>query len=72
MVSRNASFYRQQTQGKEKQIEGNSSVYIVNIEYRKIPNVSPGLLEVFKHFLGAAYIRGAYIRRGLYSEGILC
>ena len=29
-------FYRQQTQGKEKQIEGNSSVYIVNIEYLKL------------------------------------
>ena len=36
--------------------------------YRKIPNVSPGLIEVFKHFLGGLYsggliFEGAYIRR---------
>ena len=36
--------------------------------YRKIPNVSPGLIEVFKHFLGGLYsggltFGGAYIRR---------
>ena len=30
--------------------------------YRKIPNVSPGLIEVLSTFWGA-YIRGAYIRR---------
>ena len=40
--------------------------------YRKIPNISPELIEVRKHFLrglysGGAYIRGAYIRGGLYS-----
>ena len=29
--------------------------------YRKIPNISPGLLDIFKHILGA-YIRGACIR----------
>ena len=37
-------------------------------KYRKIPNVSPGLIEVFKHFLGGLYsgrltFGGAYIRR---------
>ena len=38
------------------------------MKYRKIPNVSPGLIEVFKHFLGGLYsggliFGGAYIRR---------
>ena len=38
------------------------------IIYRKIPNVSPRLIEVFKHFLGGLYsgglmFGGAYIRR---------
>ena len=42
------------------------------ITYRKIPNVSPGLIKVFKHFLVGLYSGGAYIRGGLYSEGILC
>ena len=37
-------------------------------KYRKIPNVSPGLIEVFKHFLGGLHsggpiFGGAYIRR---------
>ena len=36
--------------------------------YRKIPNISPGLIEVRRPYLGG----GAYIRGGLYSEGILC
>ena len=31
--------------------------------YRKISNVSPGLIEVFKHFLGGLIFGGAYIRR---------
>ena len=36
--------------------------------YRKIPNVSPGLIKVFKHFLvglysGGLIFGGAYIRR---------
>ena len=44
------------------------SVTVYRIEYRKIPNISPGLIEVRKHILGGlysggAYIRGAYIRR---------
>ena len=39
----------------------------IGMEYRKIPNISPGLIEVRKHFFEGAYIRG-----GLYSEGILC
>ena len=30
--------------------------------YRKIPNISPGLIEVRKHILGGLY-SGAYIRR---------
>ena len=41
-------------------------------EYRKIPNVSPGLIEVFKHFLGGLYSGGLIFGGGLYSEGILC
>ena len=51
--------------------------------YCKIPNISPGLIEVRKHILGGLYLGGlysgglifreAYIRGGgLYSEGILC
>ena len=36
-------------------------------KYRKIPHISPGLIEIRKHFLeglylGWAYIRGAHIR----------
>ena len=36
--------------------------------YRKIPNISPGLVKVRKHFLGGLYSRGlilggAYIRK---------
>ena len=34
--------------------------------YRKIPNIGPGLIKIFKQILGA------YIREGLCSEGILC
>ena len=40
--------------------------------YRKILNISPGLIEVRKHFLSGLYSGGAYIQGGLYSEGILC
>ena len=40
--------------------------YILKYEqYRKIPKISPGLIEVRKHFWGA------YIRRGLYSGGLI-
>ena len=35
----------------------------ISYEYREIPNISPGLIEVRKHFLGGLYLRGAYIRR---------
>ena len=41
-------------------------------KYRKIPNVSPGLVEVRKPFLGAYIREGLYSGGGLYSEGILC
>ena len=38
-----------------------------NLTYSKIPNISPGLIDIRKHFFGAyiwgAYIWGAYIRR---------
>ena len=37
--------------------------------YRKIPNISPGLIEVRKHLLRGLYSGGAYIRGGLYSGG---
>ena len=40
---------------------------VIIVRYRKIPNISPGLIEVRKHFFGAyiwgAYIRGPYIRK---------
>ena len=35
------------------------------LKYRKIPNVSPGLIEVFKHFLGGLY------SGGLHSGGLI-
>ena len=35
------------------------------LAYRKIPNISQGVIEVRKHFLGA------YIRGGLYSGGLI-
>ena len=34
--------------------------------YRKIPNVSPGLIEVRRPLLGGLYSRGAYIWGSLY------
>ena len=41
--------------------------------YRKPPNISPGLIFVRKHFLVGLYMgRGAYIREGLYTDRILC
>ena len=36
---------------------------LVIMTYRKIPNISPGLIEARKHFLGGLYSGGAYIRR---------
>ena len=41
------------------------------IKYRKIPNISPGLINVRKHFLGGLYSRGAYIR-GAYIRRAFC
>ena len=35
----------------------------ITVTYRKIPNMSPGLIEVRKHFLGGLYWGGAYIWR---------
>ena len=32
--------------------------------YRKIPNISPGLIEVRKHFLGGLYLGGGLIFGG--------
>ena len=45
---------------------------VSNEKYRKIPNVSPKLIEVFKHFWGGLYSGGLIFGRGLYSEGVLC
>ena len=39
---------------------------------RKIPNISPGLIEVRRHILGGIIFGGGLYSRGLYSEGILC
>ena len=39
------------------------------VKYRKIPNISPGLIEVRKHFLGGLYSGGAYIRGRLIFGG---
>ena len=36
----------------------------VEYKYRKIPNISPGLIEVRKHFLGGSYLGGGYIWGG--------
>ena len=41
----------------------------VSSAYREIPNVSPGLIKVFKHFLVGLYSGGAYIRGGLIFGG---
>ena len=43
-----------------------------SIRYRKIPNISPGLIAIRKHILGGLYSAGAYIRGAIYSECILC
>ena len=53
------------------------SVGLNNYAYPKIPNISPGLINIRKHFLKGLHSGGAYIRReicvsdqgGLYSEG---
>ena len=52
---------------KNYNFEVNNAIF-TQIKYRKIPNVSSGLIEVFKHFLGA-YIRGGLISRGLIFGG---
>ena len=39
-------------------------------QYSKIPNISPGLIEVFKHFLGGLY-SGGLIFGGLIFGGQL-
>ena len=41
----------------------NVKIILIHSTYRKIPNISPGLIEVRKHFLGGLYSGGAYIRR---------
>ena len=41
-------------------VEGNRGHHLSVVSYRKIPNVSPGLIKVFKHFL-----------LGLYSGGLI-
>ena len=41
------------------------------VVYRKIPNISPKLIEVRTHFLGGLY-SGSLYTGGLYTEGILC
>ena len=38
--------------------------------YHKIPNISPGLIVVRKHFLGDLYSGGLYL--GAYIRGVLC
>ena len=40
--------------------------------YRIILNISPGLIDIYKHILGALYSGGLYSGGGLYPEGILC
>ena len=39
-------------------VECNRGHHSSVVPYRKIPNVSPGLIEVFKHFLGGLYSGG--------------
>ena len=47
-------------------------ISLMSRSYRKIPNLSPGLIEVRKHFLGGLYSGGLIFGGGLYSEGISC
>ena len=42
--------------------------FLSMVKYRKIPNISPGLIKVRKHFLGCLY-SGGYIRGGLIFGG---
>ena len=35
----------------------------------KILNISPGLIDIFKHILGGLYLGGAYMRGGLTLGG---
>ena len=61
---------------------GNTSGNTNEIQYRKPPNISPGLIFVRKHVLvglymggliyGRAYIRGGLYTGGLYTDRILC
>ena len=44
--------------------------YNVQYKYCKIPNISPGLIEVRKHFLGGLYSGGLY-SGGLHSDGLI-
>ena len=46
---------------KREKIEGSpikNYKHIFVVIYRKIPNISPGLIEVRKHFLGGLYSGG--------------
>ena len=39
------------------------------IKYRKFPIISPGFIEVRKHFFGGLYSGGLIFGEGLYSRG---
>ena len=42
------------------------------LKYRKIRNISPVLIAIFKHISGGLYSGGLIFGEGLYSEGSLC
>ena len=56
-----------------------TGVYLVNVQkmarntaiYRQIPKISPGAYSFQRPFLGGLIFGRAYIRRGLFTEGIL-
>ena len=55
-----------------KVISGNGSLLSLVDIYRKIPNISHGLIEVRRHFSGGLCSGLVIFGWGLYSEGILC
>ena len=51
---------------------------MLRLLYRKIPNISPGLIEVRKYFLGVVYSGGlifggkfVLVNRGAYIQGLI-
>ena len=45
---------------------------MTNDEYRKITNISPGLIDIFKHILGGLYLGRAYPKTINFCDINLC